>query len=236
MTEGLLLSLLGVVAGAVMTRWMCDGLISIMATAVTASGIDVRPDARVLWFGASLAVGVTLLLGLVPAWQAARTEVQQSLRSSSQAVVGAGSRRLLSRVLLIWGTSAVPCATGGRSAVDRDRPKRMGDAQGLRGRAPAVGAVELCWAHRNGSPRRSRAKRRDSGAGQGAAWRAQCEFVKCGTAVWAARDVGRQHRSRLPSQVPCRSTRSCQNTLPLSVWNWPAAGSSPGPITATLPR
>jgi predicted permease len=95
LTEGLLLAALGATAGAVTWGWLTDGLL-----AMTGIALDVHPDARVVAFIAGVALATALLLGLVPAWQAARSNLQEALRATSPAV-SARSNRLASRTLLV---------------------------------------------------------------------------------------------------------------------------------------
>jgi predicted permease len=98
LTEGLLLSAAGGAAATVVTRWLGDGLQSVAPAAATLAAAGA--DLRVSWFTAGLAMATALVLGLVPAWQAGRTNVQQALRGGSSAVTGGGPRRLVSRALL----------------------------------------------------------------------------------------------------------------------------------------
>jgi predicted permease len=100
LAEALLLAALGAVLAALMSRWLSDALVSVTAT----RGLEVGgafDDLRVAAFTGALALGAALLLGLVPAWQASRADVQQDLRAASPALAGGGSRQLLGRLLLV---------------------------------------------------------------------------------------------------------------------------------------
>src|SRR6185436_19644547 len=55
---------------------------------------------RVLSFTAAVALGISLLLGLVPAWQAADANPQQVLAATARSLAGSRSGRVVSRVLL----------------------------------------------------------------------------------------------------------------------------------------
>jgi predicted permease len=95
LTEGLLLSTLGIAAGALATRWLSDGLLSLAGLS-----LDVGPDGRVVSFTVVLGLATAALLGVVPAWQAARANLQAALQTTSHAVTRGRSRRLVSRALL----------------------------------------------------------------------------------------------------------------------------------------
>jgi predicted permease len=103
LTEGLLLAGLGAAAGALATRALSDGLASLAANgpAIFQFELDTAADERVVVFGVALALGTSLLLGLVPAWHALRHDLQQAMRATAQSVTSGGSRRRLSRVLMV---------------------------------------------------------------------------------------------------------------------------------------
>ncbi|HTV22422.1 MAG TPA: ABC transporter permease [Polyangiaceae bacterium] len=103
LTEGFVLAGLGAVLGVVLTRWVSEGLI---ALADTGPGpfqfrLEMGMDRRVLLFTAGVALGIAVLLGLVPAWHALRSDLQQAMRATAQSVTSSGSRRRVSRVLLV---------------------------------------------------------------------------------------------------------------------------------------
>ena len=100
LAEGLLLALLGGAAGALVTRWLGDALLALASGSTSPFQLELGLDGRVLAFILLLVLGIAVAMGLVPAWQAARTTVQPALRASASAVTVAGSRRLVSRILL----------------------------------------------------------------------------------------------------------------------------------------
>jgi predicted permease len=101
LAEGLLLSCAGTVVGMVATSWMTDGLVALAVSEATGRALAVSADIRVLGFTASLGFGIALLLGLVPAWQASQPNLQHALGETSGTIAGSGSRRLVSRLLLM---------------------------------------------------------------------------------------------------------------------------------------
>jgi predicted permease len=94
LVEGLLLSALGAAAALVTSSWLADGLLAFHPGGAVLSG---GGGARLWVFIALLGVATTVLLGLVPAWQASGTRLEQALRGTAPAV---GSRRRATRILL----------------------------------------------------------------------------------------------------------------------------------------
>jgi predicted permease len=95
LTEGLLLAALGGLGGVLCSGWLTDGLVALTGR----NDVEVGADLRVLAFTAVLSLGTALLLGLVPAWEASRGDVQQTLRATAASVTGRS--RLLSRILMV---------------------------------------------------------------------------------------------------------------------------------------
>lgn len=100
LTEGLMLSILGFAAAAVVTNWMTEALLSMAASGRLIMELDVSLDWRVATFSAALTLLTAGMFGLIPAWQARRTQVSQALGATAQSIKGQGGQGLLSRVLL----------------------------------------------------------------------------------------------------------------------------------------
>jgi predicted permease len=100
-TEGMLLAVLGGVTGLVIGRWCTTSLVRLASTGRTPLVVDTTPDVRVLAFGALLIVATAVLFGLVPAWQASLTHLNDSLSAKSRTLLGTPGRRALGRLLLI---------------------------------------------------------------------------------------------------------------------------------------
>jgi putative ABC transport system permease protein len=99
LTESVLLALLGGAAGVLVAWWATAALPSLAADARTVVGLDrVRVDARALGFTFLLSLATGALFGLLPAWQFARQNVNESLRDGGRSIAG-GRRRL--RVALV---------------------------------------------------------------------------------------------------------------------------------------
>ena len=103
LTEGLLLAILGAGAGLLGARWLTDALASFASSKSGAFGLNLVVDtgSHVRLFALGLALGTALLLGLVPAWHTARSDLQQALRDSARATTSGGARHRVSRVLLV---------------------------------------------------------------------------------------------------------------------------------------
>ena len=91
LTESALLALLGSVAGIVLARWLVD----IVATAIPIElpfwiRIDLNP--AVLGFAVAVSCFTTLLAGSLPAWQAARASIANTLKATSANTIGVGVR------------------------------------------------------------------------------------------------------------------------------------------------
>ena len=91
LTESALLALLGGVAGVLLAYWLVD----IVATAIPVQlpfwiRIDLNP--AVLGFAVAISCFTTLFAGVLPAWQAARVGIAQTLKATSGNTVGAGVR------------------------------------------------------------------------------------------------------------------------------------------------
>ncbi len=92
-TESLLLSACGAVAGILLARWCLPALQRVLLSSV--SGFSaVTLDWRVLAFAAAVTLFTGVLCGLAPALQATRRDVQKSLNESSRSSGGVRLRRL----------------------------------------------------------------------------------------------------------------------------------------------
>jgi len=101
--EGLLLSLAGAAAGALLAAWVVDALPGI-APGNLPRMAAVSVDARVLAFAAGLAVVTACLFGVWPAMRGARVDLVTALR---QGRGSGGSMRLRGRGLLVAAQSAL---------------------------------------------------------------------------------------------------------------------------------
>src|SRR5262249_9652315 len=100
-TEGLLLSVLGGITGLTLARWCTAMLVRLTSTGPMPLVVDTAPDVRVLVFSSLLILSTAVLFGLVPVWQAARTQLGGSLKEASRGVSANAGRHAFTRLLLI---------------------------------------------------------------------------------------------------------------------------------------
>ena len=100
LTESVLLSLAGGLAGLWIARMLVDTLAVLAPRGIVSDEVPVTLDFRVLLFTLSLSLLTGILFGLVPAWQATRINLTGTLQEHT-AGLSARSSYLQSRVLLI---------------------------------------------------------------------------------------------------------------------------------------
>jgi len=102
LTESLLLGLLGGAAGLMLGAWISTLLSSIRMEAMSHQVVfDFRFDWRVFTFGLGAALVTGLLVGLVPAWRASRTNVNDVLHEGSRGVLAGTNRSWMRRLLVV---------------------------------------------------------------------------------------------------------------------------------------
>jgi len=99
LVESLTLAALGGVSGLALTYFVTPVLLHFLSSDLSDSSIRAIPDWRIVAFASLVSVGAGLAFGLLPSWQAARTNVGDALKTES--VSGhTGERYLLRRVLV----------------------------------------------------------------------------------------------------------------------------------------
>jgi putative ABC transport system permease protein len=101
LTESLLLALIGAAAGVLMAGAGTQYLLKLLATGRTSVLLDAQPDARALIFTGLLSVLTAMLFGLAPALRASRTDLIPALKEGGRGLEFGGSRRRLSRGLIV---------------------------------------------------------------------------------------------------------------------------------------
>jgi predicted permease len=97
-TEGLMLAILGGVAGLVVASWSTTLLVQSMSRLVPLDIVyDAAPDARVLGFTLLFCVLSTVVFGLFPAWKLSKPDVWVDLKENTGEDVAGRKRRLFSR-------------------------------------------------------------------------------------------------------------------------------------------
>ena len=93
LTESMLLSLLGGVAGLVLAFWLRDVLWSFRPPFFPQDGLDFRLDMRVLLFTAGLSLLTGVLFGLAPALEASRLDLVTAIKSGGVATADTPRKR-----------------------------------------------------------------------------------------------------------------------------------------------
>lgn len=99
MTESLLLSVLGGLAGIVLAAWSIEALGSLSARLLPAT-MAPELDQRVLAFSLVVSCGTGILFGIFPAWRARRPDINQALGSGSRGATDGSRTRSQSSLIV----------------------------------------------------------------------------------------------------------------------------------------
>ncbi|MGH9753314.1 MAG: ABC transporter permease [Blastocatellia bacterium] len=99
LTESLLLSLAGGLAGLLVAKWGVKLLVAFSPDWIARIG-ESRVDGRVLGFTCVAALLTSLLAGLLPALQASKTDVNETLKAQSSAAGKRGGRRAMPALMI----------------------------------------------------------------------------------------------------------------------------------------
>jgi putative ABC transport system permease protein len=105
LTESLILALLGGLAGTLLAWWGSGALSSLPLQTDLPIRLDFSPDGRVLGFAFATIFFTGIIVGLLPAWRAARTDVTSVLHEGGRASSD-GPRRNFLRDTLVVGQVA----------------------------------------------------------------------------------------------------------------------------------
>jgi predicted permease len=100
MTESLLLSILGTVAGLLLAAWGSRLLIHFLSTSHHPLDIDLSLDPRVLAFTIAAAILTAFLFGLAPALRATRVELNQVMKENARTALRVSGRPSLGKALV----------------------------------------------------------------------------------------------------------------------------------------
>ena len=93
LVESLLLALAGGLLGLVLAYWTTRGLLLLAPTERARLALSASPDARILFFALALSTLAALVFGLLPALQAARTDLISTMKQASgTSAAGHGAR------------------------------------------------------------------------------------------------------------------------------------------------
>jgi predicted permease len=98
-SESLLLAGLGGAFGLLLAFWGDDLLLGLISSGRTPVALSLRPDAHVLVFAVAVAILAGVLFGSAPAWRAARTDLNATLKAGGSRILSSTAGSELSR----WG-------------------------------------------------------------------------------------------------------------------------------------
>jgi putative ABC transport system permease protein len=101
LTEGVLLALVGGLAGVLLAAWGVEMLAALLPEGMIPRTKEIGFDGRVLVFALATAVGTGLLFALAPAIRATRLDINQALKESGGKSAGGGERGRLGSILVI---------------------------------------------------------------------------------------------------------------------------------------
>lgn len=112
LTESLLLSGVGGIAGMLLGLWAVDALVAIAPG--NAPRLDeIRLDTSVLAFTAAITVATGIVFGLAPALQSSRDGVTQALKEGGRGAASSGGRALRRGLIVVEVALALVLLTGG---------------------------------------------------------------------------------------------------------------------------
>jgi hypothetical protein len=159
---------------------------------------EVAVDARVLAVTAALSIGVGLVLGILPAWQAGRGRMAELLRAGGRALTGGARTR--SALVVVEVTLAVVLVIGAGLLAAASRTCR----QPIRVSSPSACSPRRCCS----SPRATRTRR------AARRWwsRSSSAYGRCRACARPVRSISFRSAGSTPapartgSTVPCRPT------------------------------
>lgn len=111
LTESLLLSLLGGVIGLLLANWGMDLLLALAPPNLPRLS-DVSLDARVLAFTAAITLLTSLIFGLIPAWQATKPNLNETLKDAGRGSTEGGRQVLRNGLVVLEVASALMLLVG----------------------------------------------------------------------------------------------------------------------------
>lgn len=100
LTESLMLSAFGTIAGLLVAWWGTRALLSLVDTGPVPMRLNLSPDVRVLLFTFAVMALTGFAFGIVPAWRAGGSDLTSSMKEQSLAA-GQGSKQNLGRAIVV---------------------------------------------------------------------------------------------------------------------------------------
>jgi len=101
LTESLLLSALGTLAGLLVAWWGSDVLLRMVDTDAVPLRLDLGPDVRVFAFTAAVMIVTGIGFGLAPAWRASGFDLASAMKDQARGT-GGRVRQYLGRTLVVF--------------------------------------------------------------------------------------------------------------------------------------
>ena len=101
LTESVVLTVLGGIAGVFFARWAAAAIIGFLTAQGQAVWLDLTIDWRVAAFTIAAAMVTAMLFGIAPAWRASRVDPEITMRSRGRGVAGGSARHRTGRILVV---------------------------------------------------------------------------------------------------------------------------------------
>jgi putative ABC transport system permease protein len=118
LTESVVLSLCGGVAGVILARWGLDALLALAPSSLPRIS-EIHLDSGVLIFSLALSIITGLVFGIAPAWLAARADVNEALKQGTRGSTEGGARGRLRSALVVLEVTFALMLLGGAGLLAR---------------------------------------------------------------------------------------------------------------------
>jgi putative ABC transport system permease protein len=110
--EGVVLAAVGGAWGVLASVWILEGILAMLPPFTLASTVNPKLNLQVLLFALGATMFAGALSGSVPAWQAGRTNFNDTLKQAGRSEIGHGRRRLLHALVVVEFALAVTLLGG----------------------------------------------------------------------------------------------------------------------------
>ena len=110
--EGVVLAAIGGALGVLASMWILQGILAMLPPFTLASTVDPKLNLQVLLFALGTTMFAGALSGSVQAWQAGRTNFNDTLKQAGRSGIGHGRRRLLHALVVVEFALAVTLLGG----------------------------------------------------------------------------------------------------------------------------
>ena len=101
LTESVLLSAFGTIAGLIVAYWGIRLLVQMVDTGPQPLRLDLTPDFRVLAFTSAVMMLTGIAFGIAPAWRASRLDLVSAIKDQGFGGIGKHGRQYLGRTLIV---------------------------------------------------------------------------------------------------------------------------------------